>query len=259
MNEKELAIAIFTQREEERYHHGYDEELLQYEYLRDGDFRSIEESKRLFRTGIAGKLSEDPVRDKKYLFVASVTLSTRFAIEGGMDAQEAYNLSDLYIQKMDNLNTVDAIFELQTEMITDFTTRMSHIHAVRNSSTLENTDANISEPVFKVMDYVYYHLHMPITISAIGDAIGYSPNYLNSMFKKEKGITISEYIRIQRIETSKRLLIYSEYSISEISSILAFSSESHFIKVFREQTNMTPKQYKTINYRHHSRWGKKNP
>ena len=255
MNDKELAIAVFRQREEERYHHGYDEELLQYEYLRDGDMRSVEESKRIFRTGITGKLSDDPVRDKKYLFVASTTLATRFAIEGGMEAQEAYNLSDLYIQKMDLLKTVDSIFEHQTEMITDFTTRMSHIHSVRNSSDHETVDVNISEPVLKVMDYIYYHLHMPMTVASIGDAIGYSPNYLNSLFKKEKGLTISEYIRMQRVEASKRLLLYSGYSISEISSLLAFSSESHFIKVFREQTDLTPKQYKAVNYRHHSRWG----
>ena len=95
---KELTYLSFLQREEEKYHHTYDEELLQYEYLRDGDLRSVEESKRLFRTGIAGKLSNDPLRDKKYLFVASTTLACRFAIEGGMEAQNAYNLSDLYIQ-----------------------------------------------------------------------------------------------------------------------------------------------------------------
>ena len=104
MNEdqnKGLVLAAFLQREEGRYHHTYEEELLQYEYLRDGDLRSIEESKRLFRTGISGHLSDDPLRDKKYLFVASITLATRFAIEGGMEAQSAYNLSDLYIQRMD--------------------------------------------------------------------------------------------------------------------------------------------------------------
>lgn len=256
MDEKELAIAIFRQREDGRYHHGYDEELLQYEYLRDGDVRAIEESKRLFRTGIAGNLSADPLRDKKYLFVAATTLATRFAIEGGMNAQLAYNLSDLYIQKMDHLNSVDDIYKLHTEMITDYTDRMSNIKAIRDSMLLEISGANVSEPVYKAMDYIYYHLHMPMTIASVAASIGYSSNYLNSLFKKEKGITITEYIREQKIETAKRLLIHSDYNVSHISVILAFSSESHFIKVFREQTGQTPKQFKNKHFRHHERWRK---
>lgn len=255
MDEKELAIAVFRQREDERYHHSYDEELLQYEYLRDGDVRAIEESKRLFRTGIAGKLSEDPLRDKKYLFVAATTIATRFAIEGGMDAQEAYNLSDLYIQKMDLLKSIDDIYDLHTEMITDFTNRLSNIKTIRNSMPQGISVNNVSEPVLKAMDYIYYHLHMPLTIASVAVSTGYSPNYLNSLFKKEKGSTISEYIRTQKIETAKRLLIHSDHNVSQISAILAFSSESHFIRVFREQTGQTPKQFKAKNYRHHERWG----
>ena len=90
--DKKVAITEYLHREEDQYHHSYDEELLQYEYLRDGDIRSVEESKRLFRTGITGHLSDDPVMDKKYLFVASITLATRFAIEGGIEAQEAIDL-----------------------------------------------------------------------------------------------------------------------------------------------------------------------
>lgn len=126
---KELTYLAFLQREEETYHHTYDEELLQYEYLRNGDLRSIEESKRLFRSGISGKLSEDPLRDKQYLFVASTTLACRFAIEGGMEAQTAYNLSDLYIQKADRCRSVDEVCELQTAMITDYTEQLRKIHA----------------------------------------------------------------------------------------------------------------------------------
>jgi AraC-like DNA-binding protein len=119
----------------------------------------------------------------------------------------------------------------------------------------KNKVLNVSEPVLKAMDYIYYHLHMPMTIASVASSTGYSPNYLNSLFRKEKGTTISEYIRTQKIETAKRLLIHSDHNVSQIGAILAFSSESHFIRVFREQTGLTPKQFKSKNYRHHERWG----
>ena len=118
---KQLVIASFLQREADIPHHTYDEELLQYEYLKNGDLRAVEESKKFFRSETMGKLSTDMVRNKKYLFVATTTLATRFAIEGGLEAQTAYNLSDYYIRQMDLRQDVPEINELHTEMITDFT------------------------------------------------------------------------------------------------------------------------------------------
>lgn len=54
-------------------------------------------------------VSHDSLRNMKYLFVASITLATRFAITGGMDEETAYNASDLYIQKMDTLTDIEAV------------------------------------------------------------------------------------------------------------------------------------------------------
>lgn len=255
--DKKLVYTTFLQQEENRYHHSYNEELLQYEYIRDGDMRSVEESKRLFRTGIAGKLSDDPVVDKKYLFVASTTLATRFCIEGGMDSQEAYNMSDLVIQELATCFTVKDINELHTIMVTNFTQKMYDIHHspenIVYSSDLTD-EYRISKPVIECIDYIYYHLHSKITLKELSYVAALSPNYLASLFKKEKGITIHEYIRHRKIEVAENMLIYSDYSSTEIGEFLAFSSNSHFIKVFREETGLTPKEYKLKNFRKHTKW-----
>ena len=50
------------------------------------------------------------------------------------------------------------------------------------------------------------------------------------------------------------MLLYSDYSETEISEFLAFSSPSHFIRVFRKHTGMTPRQYAKRYYRTHDRW-----
>ena len=261
MNEdqnKGLVLAAFLQREEGRYHHTYEEELLQYEYLRDGDLRSIEESKRLFRTGISGHLSDDPLRDKKYLFVASITLATRFAIEGGMEAQSAYNLSDLYIQRMDRCRTVPEVYALQTGMIEDFTRRMAAVHAEKKEGLFATEgpagEPTVSRPVWEAIDYIYYHLHTKIRLAEVGAAVGVSPNHLNVLFKREKGLTIQQYIRSKRIEAAKNMLLYSDRTEAEIAEFLAFSSVSHFIRTFREAVGMTPRQYMRRNFRRHGKW-----
>jgi len=78
-----MAAVRFARQEEERRHHTYDEELLQYEKMKEGDMEAIPMSIAMFRGNLLGKLSEDPVRNQKYLFVASITMACRFCIEGG--------------------------------------------------------------------------------------------------------------------------------------------------------------------------------
>lgn len=253
---KKLVYTTFLQREESRYHHTYDEELLQYEYVRDGDMRSVEESKRLFRTGINGTLSKNPLIHKKYLFVASTTLATRFCIEGGLDAQEAYNLSDLFIQHLDSCHTVEEVDEHQTLMIIEFTQRMAELHISGSTPDAPPSGQNrgFTKSVVECMDYIYYHLHEKITLQALANAVGLTPNYLAALFKKEKGMTVQQYIRSRRIEAAKNMLLYSDYSATEISAFLAFSSTSHFIRIFREETGMTPRQYQQKNFRRHTKW-----
>ena len=71
-----------------------------------------------------------------------------------------------------------------------------------------------------------------------------SASYLSRLFKKETGLSVSSYIRQQKIEMAKNLLRFSDSSMIEIANQLAFSSQSHFIQQFREVTGITPKKYR---------------
>ena len=57
-------------------------------------------------------------------------------------------------------------------------------------------------------------------------------------------MSVSEYISRKKIETAKNMIDYSEYSITDISSILAFPSQSYFVKVFKQYVGLTPGKYK---------------
>ena len=266
--DKQLVYTTFLQREEGDQHFGYNEELLQYEYLRDGDLRSIPESKRMFALGAKGDLSDDPVRDRRYLFVASVTLATRFAIEGGLWDPDAFNISDLYIRQMDKLQSVEQIDSLHTEMIRDFTEKIIELKKTKADLAENRPKEDPSDPVIypdsegqsvhpiiaSCIDYIYYHLHERISLSDLADHVHLSPNYLSTLFKKEKGLSVQAYIRGQRITAAKNMLLYSDYSETEISEFLAFSTPSHFIRIFKAETGRTPKQFKKENYHKHVRW-----
>ncbi len=82
----------------------------------------------------------------------------------------------------------------------------------------------------------------PVTALAIKSG---TPNYLSSVFKKEMGMAVAEYIRAQKLSEVKRLLTETDYSLSEIALSLGYSSQSYFQNQFKAEFGITPIQYKT--------------
>lgn len=236
-----LEKLTFEHREADYRHHTYEEDMNQYELVRRGDARALEVGKRMFEGPTTGSLSDDPVRNYQYLFVASVTLACRFCIEGGMPSEEAFNLSDLYIRQVDACTGVEEIFALHDAMFRDYTTRMQGL--MRKEV--------YSRPVHRCMDYIDRHLQQPLTVKALAEALELSESYLSTLFKREAGVALSEYIRAKRVDTARTLLQYTEFSCVEIAEYLCFASDSHFSRVFREYTGQTPSAYRKAHWQGH--------
>lgn len=239
---KSLARLSLEQRESNFHHHTYDEDMRQYEYVMRGDLKNaISEGRRMFEGPTTGSLSDDPVKNYQYLFIASITLASRFCIEGGLHPEIAFNLSDLYIRQVDRCRSVQEIFDLHDTMVRDYTVRMQNLKK-----------ANIfSRPVHLAMDYIEQHLQQPLTVADIAGAIQLSKSYLSTLFKTETGEAVSDYVRRKRIETAELLLQYTDYSCLDIAEYLCFSSDSHFSHVFRQYTGITPSQFRKENFRKH--------
>ncbi len=237
--DRKLTHMTFEQRESGFHHHIYDEELRQYEYVRNGDLRAVDEAARIFSSGTVGKVSEDPLRNKRYLFVAAVTLATRFAIEGGLPQETAYNLSDLFIRQMDLCQSKDEINSLHRDMFFEFASRVEDICC----------QPKYSKPVQTAIDNIYHHLYEPISVDDIAQRVGLTRSYFSVLFKREVGMPVSEFIREARIDEAKSMLRLTNHSLLEISSFLAFNSQSHFVSVFKSMTGMTPGAYRREHYR----------
>ena len=75
---------------------------------------------------------------------------------------------------------------------------------------------------------------------------------LSKLFKQEMGITLSRYIRDQKINVACNMLRHLDESSLTIANYLGFSSQSHFIQVFKKSTGLTPEEYRRRNY--HQSW-----
>jgi YesN/AraC family two-component response regulator len=239
VDESKLLYLSFLNRENEFRHHRYDEEMLQYDYLKNGDDRAVEEGRKMFSSSLTGRLSDDDLTNTKYLFIAAITIASRYAIEGGMDEEDSYNASDLYIREMSKCSSVKEVRDLHTEMFTFYT---EQVKKVKNKNVY-------SKPVIQCMDYIYYHLNEKISLNDLAEHVHLDSAYVSTIFSKECGTSTTQYIRNKRIEAAENMLKHSEYGYAEIGSILSFSSQSHFIKVFKEVTGYTPKEYREKFYR----------
>jgi AraC-like DNA-binding protein len=80
----------------------------------------------------------------------------------------------------------------------------------------------------------------------ISEKLGYDYTYLANVFSEVKGITIQQFIIINKIERVKELLLYDELSLTEISYRLHYSSVAHLSNQFKKITGLTPTFYKGI-------------
>lgn len=236
---KLLVQEQFIKREYNISHLSMEKEFAFYNAVKDGDVKKVKEIMLPLHNELLGKLSANKIRNLKYHLIITIALITRFCIEGGMQPEDAYSLSDIYIQQLDAINNEEDISSLHMKVIMDYTKKMSKLH--RTSSFTKNTTA--------IMDYIYDHLHEKIYLDDIADELGMNKTYLCKMFRTETGLSIGDYIYRRKVEAAQNMIKYSDYSYIDISNILAFSSHSHFIACFKKYTGMTPKQFKDTHFR----------
>lgn len=143
-----------------------------------------------------GVLSRNTLTNIKYHFVVTAAMLTRYCIDGGLEPEQAYRLSDFYILKMDTCTTVRQIADLHHEMAKDFTGKM----------VLQKKSSILSKPVVQCVDYIYSHIKERITVAMLAEYTGLSESYLSRVFKQNLGISISDYIREKKIEKATHLL-----------------------------------------------------
>lgn len=105
----------------------------------------------------------------------------------------------------------------------------------------------------KVKNIIVTIVHSPEGIdlkrnfsNIIAQQIPIDYNYISSIFSNTEGITIEQFIILQRIERVKELLVYNELSLSEIAYKLGYSNVQHLSTQFKKVTGLTPSHFKTI-------------
>ena len=182
-----------------------------------------------------GTMADTPLRQAKNLFIGSITkIAVLGAIPGGLDIELAYQLIDSYVQECEKAISLTDIDKLNYSCVMDFCRRVAAC----------NIPANISSEVLKCISYIRDHTNENIRIDDVISQTNRSSAYILRKFKNEVGISMGAFISKCKLEDAKELLVFTQMSLSEISSYLCYSSQSYFQNLFKKEYGVTPMNYR---------------
>ena len=121
----------------------------------------------------------------------------------------------------------------------------SHAESTPFSTATESIDAQSRQPIEPALAYVYEHYKEDIQISALARRCSMSESYFRKQFLKIMGQSPLEYVNAYRIHRSMNLLRTTRDSIQSVAARSGFSSIAAFNRNFRQQTGVSPSQWRS--------------
>ena len=196
---------------------------------------SVEQLKKILlgesaRSNIERKTASQDFRSfQDHLLMALESLCD-VAIEAGMDVNWALILSVQYRDRVELAKSYSDLQKIRINMVLHYATCVENLHM----------PSTVSPLIRQAASWINGHVEEKINTAALAEQMHVSRAYLSSTFKKEMGIGLVDYINQQKITQAKQYLLFTSYSLAEISNQLSFSSQGYFQKVFKDVTGMTP-------------------
>lgn len=114
-------------------------------------------------------------------------------------------------------------------------------------TTAETGEAYIDsshKTISDITGYINNHYREDLSLSSVAEKFYISPYYLSRIFKKTTGFTFIDYLNGVRIKEAQRLLLTTRMKMTEIAESIGYKSHTHFGRVFKSTTGMSPLTYK---------------
>ncbi|MCX7787687.1 MAG: helix-turn-helix transcriptional regulator [Spirochaetes bacterium] len=220
------------QSENDQRPYPYREKQLLVEKLRVGDVHQIERliEEVISKLKLWAMENVSSMKLKAYEMIGS--LVTIIDAKSG----ERDKLNELIEKSFKNISNAKEIGEIE-RVLREVT--YSVVTAIRNQYQ-KRTNLYIS----KAREFIEKKYKYPITFKKVAEYIGVSPSYFLHLFKKEMGITFSEYVTNIRIQMAKKFLLEGKLTITEIAYEVGFRNPNYFSYVFKKTVGISAKEFK---------------
>lgn len=228
------AIPEPTKQSVEMLENRYNEEALLMEYISHGDYKSIENLHHLNSNYIKPRLS-DTIRDRKNFMIILNTLCRKAAQSAYVHPVHLDEISRKFAMKIESCTTIAQLEALKSDMPRKYCLLVQS-YSLRT----------YSKPVQNIINYISFNLTADLSLNAISNEFSLNSSYLSTLFKKETGTTLTNYVNNKRIEHAIYLLNTTKLPIQDIAVQCGINDVNYFTKLFKKLKNMTPTQYREM-------------
>jgi AraC-like DNA-binding protein len=207
-------------------------------FLRQVTLGNIDESLRLYNQFLQFRIeprSFDTVRNMKNLLVIMNTLLRKAAQAGRVHPFHIDNLSSEFAKIIESTDSESKLDVLPHTMIRKYCLLVKNYSRIGNSSVVQLS-----------LDYIDANYQDSLTLDLLAKLCNVTGSYLSTVFKKETGVTVTDYIHKTRVRQSLILLNTTSLSIQEIAQRCGYSDVNYFIRTFKKYQQLTPKAYRKM-------------
>ncbi|MBR3865000.1 MAG: helix-turn-helix domain-containing protein [Clostridia bacterium] len=175
----------------------------------------------------------DALRDFKNYCITSNTLMRKAAEKGGVHPLYLHSVSSIFATRIEQIRKPQECIDLIREMF------FTYCRLVNEANT-----KNYSPIVQKTVLYVVNNLKNTLTLDTIAKTQNVSKGYLSTVFKKDTGKTLTEFILQKRVEQAISLLTTTNLKVQTIALQCGFLDLQYFSKQFKKETGKSPLEYR---------------
>lgn len=175
----------------------------------------------------------DHIRSIKNSFIKLCSMVCYTAIDAGAPYVQTLDMSDDMILKMELTDNITELYEMMKNTLIELTRAVS-----------DSKKSIYSQPVRKILDYLYSHYSEKITLEDLSNITRLSTYYISNLIKTETGLSLNDNINKIRIEQSQKMLLEKNASILEVAQSVGFRYQNHFAAVFKKYSGITPSDYR---------------
>ncbi len=182
----------------------------------------------------------DELRDYKNYTIAFNTLFRKKAEEAGVHPIHIDLCSNQHVQLIEQVTNKDQCHTVWSKIVLNYC-RLIRKHTLRDYSLLTQ----------KIITYINSDLTADLSLKTMSDWLNVNASYLSTLFKKEVGIPLTDFVNRQRIEHAKKLLIATDLPTKTIAQQCGIPDIYYFSRLFKKRTGVTPKLYRESAIRDH--------
>ncbi len=175
----------------------------------------------------------DSLRNLKNYMIISNTLMRKAAEQGQVHPLHIDQLSGYFARKIELIERIENARPLLHEMVYKYCLLVKN-HSLRPYSL----------PVQKVITNIDYDLTADLSLHTQAALLGINSSYLSTLFKKETGMTLTEYVNQKRVEHAIFLLNSTSQQIQAIAAQCGIPDVNYFTKAFKKVIGKTPTEYR---------------